>query len=95
MGYQEYGISRALVERVKQKTRQPQARERLKETLGDLSKSDLQNPAKIRELLRTVSRELDEPVTALEAERIVKFVLDQKIDPRNTFHLIRLWGMFH
>ncbi|MGV2788404.1 serine/threonine protein kinase, partial [Clostridium perfringens] len=24
----------------------------------------------------------------------VQFVLAQRIDPNNTFHLIKLWGMF-
>ncbi|MBE0343453.1 serine/threonine protein kinase, partial [Paenibacillus sp. 28ISP30-2] len=27
-------------------------------------------------------------------EQLTAFVLAQKIDPSNTFHLIKLWGMF-
>jgi hypothetical protein len=28
------------------------------------------------------------------ANQIVQMVIDLKIDPKNTFHLIKLWGMF-
>jgi hypothetical protein len=30
----------------------------------------------------------------VQEEQIVAFVLAQKIDPNNTFHLLKLWGMF-
>ena len=95
MDYRSYGISAEFVERMKRKAKQPAVKERLKAAVADLTKADLQNPAKIRQLIRKFAKELGEPVSSQEAERIVKFVIDQKIDPHNTFHLIRLWSMFH
>ena len=95
MGYQEYGISKELIDRLKLKAKQPEIKQRLKDLLSGVTKSDLQNRAKIRKLVSILSAELKEPVNELEKERIVNFVLDHKIDPQNTFHLFKLWNMFH
>lgn len=95
MGYQQYGISKELVERMRRKTKEPAVKERIKEILASITRADLQNRTKVKQLVQTLSRELDETVSPQDAERIVNFVIDQKIDPNNTFHLIRLWGIFH
>jgi len=95
MGYQEYGISKELVERLKLKAKQPEIKKRLKELMSDVTKADLQNRAKVRKLVSLLSAELKEPVNERDKERIVNFVLDHKIDPQNTFHYLKLWSMFH
>jgi len=92
--YEKYGISTELVERVKLKMKDPAAKERVKTVLQNVSKSDLQNKAKVKKLLALTSKALGEKLTDQQTENIVKFVLAQKIDPNNTFHLIKLWGMF-
>lgn len=94
MSYTSYGIERELVERVKQKMKHPQVKERVKMTLDGITKYDLQDKTKIRLLVGQLSKVLNEPLTAKQAENIVQFVYDMKIDPNNTFHLIKLWGMF-
>lgn len=48
----------------------------------------------MRKLVRNASSVMHEKLTNAQEEQIVKFVIAQKIDPNNTFHLIRLWGMF-
>ncbi|OMC94076.1 stage VI sporulation protein F, partial [Paenibacillus odorifer] len=55
---------------------------------------ELQDPAVVRRLVRKASGVLNEKLTSTQEEQIVKFIIAQKIDPNNTFHLIRLWGMF-
>ncbi|MEK3730969.1 MULTISPECIES: stage VI sporulation protein F [Paenibacillus] len=94
MSYQQYGISPQLVERIKLKMKNPAVKERIKGLTQHLTKSDLQNSLKVQQLVRTASGILNERLTATQEQQIVQFVLAQRIDPKNTFHLIKLWGMF-
>ncbi|KAA9004255.1 serine/threonine protein kinase [Paenibacillus spiritus] len=94
MSYQQYGISTQLVERIKTKMKNPPTKERIKGLVNGLGKQELQDAAVVRRLVRNASSILGERLTATQEEGIVRFVIAQKIDPKNTFHLIRLWGMF-
>ncbi|WP_413372519.1 stage VI sporulation protein F [Paenibacillus taichungensis] len=94
MGYQQYGISPQLVERIKTKMKNPAVKERIKKLIDGVTKSDLQDKAKVRRLVKSSSVILNENFSAAQEEQFVAFVLAQKIDPNNTFHLIKLWGMF-
>lgn len=94
MSYKQYGISEQLVEKIKKKMKNPVLKEKVKKKLEGITKSDLQQPLKVKSLISSTSRLLGVKVEAVQAERIQKFVLDQKIDPNNTFHLIKLWSMF-
>lgn len=94
MSYQQYGIPRELVERVKRKMKDSAVSERVKQTLDGVTKSDLQNRAKVKQLIAQCSRILSIPLSAQQTDNIANFVIAQKIDPKNTFHLIKLWGMF-
>lgn len=94
MSYQQFGISPQLVERVKHKMKNPATKERIKALVNGLTKSDLQDRSKVRRLVKSAAGILNERLTGVQEEQIVHFVIAQKIDPRNTFHLIKLWGMF-
>ena len=94
MGYQQYGIRPELVERVKRKLKNPAVKERMKALLDGVTKHDLQDRAKVRRLVRRAAAILNEPLTSDLEERIVAFVIAQRIDPNNTLHLLRLWSMF-
>lgn len=94
MGYQQYGIEPQLVERVKRKLKHPEYKERAKVVLHGVTKADLQDRVKVKKLTAQMSKAIGEPLTDQQAERIVQFVIAQKIDPNNTFHLLKLWGMF-
>ncbi|WP_010269743.1 stage VI sporulation protein F [Paenibacillus senegalensis] len=94
MSYQQYGIDPGLVERIKRKMKNPLTKERIKAMLHGVSKADLQNPAKVRSLLNRAAKVLGESLTERQSAQIVQFVIAQKIDPNNTFHLLKLWGMF-
>ena len=94
MGYQQFGISPALVDRIKLKMKNPAVKERIKNMINGISKQELQDTAVVRKLVRNASAVMNEKLTSSQEEQIVKFVIAQKIDPGNTFHLIRLWGMF-
>lgn len=94
MGYQQYGISPQLVERIKTKMKNPTAKERIKTMINGVSKQQLQDTTVVRKLVRSSSSVLNEKLSTAQEEQIVKFIIAQKIDPKNTFHLIRLWGMF-
>ncbi len=94
MGYQQYGISPQLVERIKLKMKNPAVKERIKNMINGISKQELQDTAVVRRLVRNASAVLSEKLTGAQEDQIVKFIIAQKIDPGNTFHLIRLWGMF-
>ncbi|KKO52303.1 stage VI sporulation protein F [Paenibacillus sp. DMB20] len=94
MSYQQYGISPQLVERIKLKMKNPAIKERIKGLVQGLSRQDLQNSAKVHHLVRTSAGILNEKLSPAQEQQIVQFVIAQRIDPNNTFHLIRLWGMF-
>ena len=92
--YEKYGISPELVERIKKKMKDPAASEQIKSLVTGLTKADLQDRAKIKKLAAQASRALGEKLTESQTEALVRFVVAQKIDPNNTLHLIKLWGMF-
>lgn len=94
MSYVKYGISPQLVERVKLKMKNPLMKDRMKRLMEDVTKQDLQDRAIVRRLVRKAAQTLNETLTDTQEDQIVKFVIAQKIDPKNTFHLIKLWGMF-
>jgi len=94
LSYQQFGISPQLVERVKLKMKNPTTKDRMKTLVDGLSKSDLQDRVKVRRMVKSAAGILNEHLTSVQEEQIVSFVVAQKIDPRNTFHLIKLWGMF-
>lgn len=94
MSYQKYGISPQLVERVKLKVKNPVTKERLRVLLANVTKSDLQNRLKVRKLVKSSAGILNENLTDVQVEQLVNFVLAQKVDPSNTFHLLKLWSMF-
>lgn len=94
MSYLSYGIDRELVERIKLKLKNPAAKERFKSILQGVTKADLQNRDKVLRLLKQAEKALSENLTPRQEESIVAFIVDQKIDPNNTFHLLKLWGMF-
>ncbi|MGM0879417.1 MAG: stage VI sporulation protein F [Bacillota bacterium] len=94
MSYQKYGIRPQLVERVKFKLKNPVMKDRMRELLGNVTKYDLQDRPKVRKLVKAAAVILQEQLTDTQEEQIVAFVMGQKIDPNNTFHLLKLWGMF-
>lgn len=94
MSYEQYGISKQLIEKVKKKMKNPVLKEKVKKKLEGVTKRDLQQPAKVKRLIQSISKLLEIQLTTTQEERIKQFVLDQKIDPNNTFHLIKLWNMF-
>ncbi len=93
-GYEKYGISSELVNRIKEKMKDPAAKERVKTVLQNVTKTDLQNRAKVKKLLGLTCRALDEKISERQSDNIIRFVLAQNIDPKNTLHLIKLWSMF-
>nr|WP_283094524.1 stage VI sporulation protein F [Paenibacillus sp. ATY16] len=94
VSYQKYGIRPQLVERVKFKLKNPVVKDRIRLLLGNVTKYDLQDRVKVRKLVKSATSILQEPLTDIQEEQIIDFVLAQKIDPNNTFHLLKLWGMF-
>ncbi|WP_028595721.1 stage VI sporulation protein F [Paenibacillus assamensis] len=94
MSYQKYGISPQLVQRVKDKTRNPVVKDRLKQLFQGVTKADLQHTATVRKLLRQGAKIVNEPLSATQEEQFVQFIIAQKIDPNNTLHLLKLWTMF-
>jgi hypothetical protein len=94
VGYEDYGIERPFVERIKIKMKNPQLNQRVQMILQGITKSDLQDRPKLNRLLGKIAKVLNEKLTDRMADNIITFVIAQKIDPGNTFHLIKLWGIF-
>ncbi|MCZ8520187.1 MULTISPECIES: stage VI sporulation protein F [Paenibacillus] len=94
MSYTKHGFDPAQVERIKLKMKNPDTKERVKMILQGVTKYDLQDRTKVRRFVGLLTKTLGERVTDQQTEHLVNFVLSQKIDPSNTFHLIKLWSMF-
>jgi hypothetical protein len=94
VSYQNYGIRPQLVERIKYKMKNPVVKDRIRQLLGNVTKYDLQDRPKVRKLVKAAAVILQEQLTDTQEDQIVAFVMGQKIDPNNTFHLLKLWGMF-
>jgi uncharacterized protein YpuA (DUF1002 family) len=92
--WQKFGIKAEFVERVKVKMKNPATKEKIKGLLDGVTKYDLQDRAKVRKWVKTLARILNESMTDSQEDQMVNFVISQKIDPNNTFHLIKLWTMF-
>jgi hypothetical protein len=72
----------------------PSTKERIKTVLTNVSKTDLQNRAKVKKLLSLTTKAMGEKLSDQQNDNLVRFVLAQKIDPNNALHLIKLWHMF-
>ena len=94
MSYVKYGIRPEFVERVKLKLKNPVVKDRISMLVNGLTKYDLADRVKVRKLIRSGASILQEKLTETQEEQLVQFVLSLRIDPKNTFHLIKLWGMF-
>jgi len=94
MGYLEYGIDRSLVERIKLKMKNKFLKEHVKTLLEGVTKEDLQNRREISRIINQLTHVLDEKPTERMVNNIIDFVIAQRINPHNTFHLIKLWGIF-
>ncbi|NOU95204.1 serine/threonine protein kinase [Paenibacillus sp. LMG 31456] len=94
MSYQKFGFEPAFVERVKAKMKNPDTKERIKMILHGVTRYDLQDRAKVRRFVGMLGKVLGEKLSDKQIEHMINFVISQKIDPNNTFHLIKLWGMF-
>jgi len=94
VAYQKYGISQEFVHRIKLKMKNPVIKDRVKMVLDDVTKQDLQDRTRVSKLASQTAKVLDEKLSEQQMSNIIQFILDQKIDPKNTFHLIKLWGMF-
>jgi hypothetical protein len=94
MRYEQFGIDKPFVERVKLKMKNPQLNQRVQMILHGISKDDLQDRPKLSRMLVKIAKVLGEKPSERLSENIISFIIAQKIDPNNTFHLIKLWGMF-
>lgn len=92
--WQSYGIKPEFVERVKFKMKNPATKEKIKGLLEGITKYDLQDRVKVRKWVKMFAKILNEPLTQMQEEQLVNFIIAQKIDPNNTLHLIKLWTMF-
>ncbi|MFD2670186.1 stage VI sporulation protein F [Marinicrinis sediminis] len=92
--YERYGISKELVSKAKAKMKNPVVKKKVTTIVDGVTKQELQSPAKVKAMLSRISQAMCMKLTSQEQQAIVKFIIDQKIDPNNTFHLLKLWGMF-
>ncbi|UVI27823.1 stage VI sporulation protein F [Paenibacillus spongiae] len=94
MSYTKYGIRPEFIERVKVKMKNPVTKDRMKKVVEGVTKYDLQDRTKVRRLIRISAGILQENLTETQEEQLIAFVINQKIDPNNTLHLLKLWAMF-
>jgi len=94
VSWQKYGIKQEFVDRVKAKMKNPVLKDKVKALVDGVTKSDLQDRGKVKRLVKSTARILGEPISDVQEDQLVNFVIAQKIDPKSTLHLIKLWAMF-
>lgn len=94
VSWKNYGIKQEFVDRVKTKMKNDAVKERIKMLLDGVTKYDLQDRAKVKRLVKAGAKIVNEPLTDALEDQLTDFVISQRIDPRNTLHLIKLWAMF-
>lgn len=92
--WQQYGIRPEFVERVKVKMKNPAVKEKIKANLDGVTKSDLQDRVKVRRWVKQFARILNEPLSDVQEDQIVSFIIALKIDPNNWLSLMKLYTMF-
>ncbi len=78
VSYTKYGFDPAQVERIKQKMKNPETKERVKMILQGVTKADLQDRVKVRRFVGMLTKALGEKVTDLQMENLVNFIISQK-----------------
>lgn len=94
MTYEQFGIRKPLVDLVKERLKNRAKKDKIKALTKHVTRRDLQNEAKVRKLLEEALAILGITVSKEDKQHLIHFILAQKIDPNNTFQLIKLWSMF-
>lgn len=95
MTLKAFGIDQRLINQIKEKLKDPVKLDKAKKILNGVTREDLQNRTVLSRLLKQLSKELAIPLTARQGEGMIQYVIQQQIDPNNSWHLIKLWHKFH
>lgn len=89
-----YGLEAEWISKVKQKLGQPEVMEKVTPVIQGLTQQDLQSRPVIVKKLKQLIPIVGIKLNRRQAEGLIRFIIDQKIDPNNTWHLIKLWNVF-
>ncbi|WP_240666561.1 stage VI sporulation protein F [Longirhabdus pacifica] len=93
-GYKEYGVDEEIINKVKKKLKQPKMRGKIIGIFSSASKADLQSKVQLKKMVRQLSRTTGVTIGPKQSQNMVSFIMDQKIDPNNPLHLIKIISMF-
>lgn len=82
------------VARIKRKLKQPETKAQVKSILQQLSSKDLQQSHTVKHFILKLSRLLNERFPPGQIDVLTRWILAQHIDPKNKWHLLKLWSMF-
>lgn len=90
----QYGIEQQWVSAVKARLKDQKAQERVKKIIEGVTKEDLQSRNYLLQKLKQIVPVVGIPMTKKQADGVIQFIIDQKIDPNQAWHLIKLWNQF-
>jgi hypothetical protein len=94
MKLEQYGIEHQWIVAVKARLKEPKALDRVKRIIEGVTKEELQSRSYLMQKLKQIVPVVGISMTKKQAEGVIQFIIDQKIDPNQTWHLIKLWNLF-
>jgi tRNA U38,U39,U40 pseudouridine synthase TruA len=90
---EQYGLDQQWIREVKERFKDQRVTDQVKRLIDGVTKEDLQSRSFLTRKIRRIVPVLGMTITQKQAEGIIQFIIDQKLDPNNTWHLIKLWNM--
>lgn len=84
----------ALRDKIRKAIRQPGQKNKLASLLRGVTKADLQQASKVRQLIEQLGRDLRISLNSIEVATLTTYFISLRIDPNNPLHLIKLWSIF-
>lgn len=66
----------------------------LQKMLQGVTKEDLQSRHYVTSMVKKIIPVIGVMVTQKQARGVIQWILDEKIDPNNSWHLMKLWNTF-
>lgn len=87
-----YGLSADWISKVKSRIMEPAVMNQLQVILQGVTKDNLQSRCYVVSLIQKIIPIIGVQVSQKQARGVIQWILDEKIDPNNSWHLMKLWN---
>jgi hypothetical protein len=90
----QYGLNKQWIREVKSRCEDQIIMDQVKKLVDGVTKEDLQSEQFLTRKIKQIAPVIGVKISRQHADGVIRFIRDQKIDPDNTWHLIKLWNIF-